>query len=415
MKQVNGWRRLLRGGLACLAAALALSLLISRLRVTLAPPVRVPASPRKPGDRPPSGLPVQAPASPREPGVRLPAGPPMREPPRRPGACRPGTGRQRAGDEVLLVSSGDFPHGRSGRPPRSISGQRLGAGHPQPRLLDGQVRGDAGAVEAGHGYQPPRAAVQGPSAAATGGRRDHAGSRRRGARIPYLLREPRRGRGILPQAQRGGTRGRPAGAGMGVPAPDRAQWEFACRAGTTTATAFGDQLSSTQANFDGTLPFNGAPAGPYLHETTPVGRYPANAWGLHDLHGNVWEWCRGGFTDKPGGGDDPFEGLRRHGGQCGAGAGITRPPSVCRRRAPGERSTRAAPDWAFARRSSRPGPDRGRTPRPSPRRPSHRGGRRPLELLGCSSARKDLGGLSARSRFTNGRLERSSLANYDAL
>lgn len=89
--------------------------------------------------------------------------------------------------------------------------------------------------------------------------------------------------------------------------PTEAQWEFACRAGTTTATAFGDGLSSTQANFDGSKPFNGAPAGPYLHETTPVGRYAPNAWGLHDMHGNVWEWCRDGFTDRPRGGVDPFE------------------------------------------------------------------------------------------------------------
>ena len=90
--------------------------------------------------------------------------------------------------------------------------------------------------------------------------------------------------------------------------PTEAQWEFACRAGTTTATAFGDRLSSTQANFDGSKPFNGAPAGPYLHDTTPVGSYPPNAWGLHDMHGNVWEWCRDGFTQgRPRGGTDPFE------------------------------------------------------------------------------------------------------------
>jgi formylglycine-generating enzyme required for sulfatase activity len=89
--------------------------------------------------------------------------------------------------------------------------------------------------------------------------------------------------------------------------PTEAQWEFACRAGTTTATAFGDRLSSVQANFDGTQPFNDAPAGPYLHETTPVGSYPANGWGLHDMHGKVWEWCRDGFTDAPAGGDDPVE------------------------------------------------------------------------------------------------------------
>jgi formylglycine-generating enzyme required for sulfatase activity len=81
--------------------------------------------------------------------------------------------------------------------------------------------------------------------------------------------------------------------------PDEAQWEYACRAGTTTATACGDGLDATQANFDGTKPFGGAPTGPYLHETTPVGRYPANAWGLHDMHGNVWEWCRDFFEREP--------------------------------------------------------------------------------------------------------------------
>jgi sulfatase modifying factor 1 len=86
--------------------------------------------------------------------------------------------------------------------------------------------------------------------------------------------------------------------------PTEAQWEYACRAGTTTATAFGDKLSSKQANFKG-KPYNGAEPGPSLHRATPVGSYPANLWGLHDMHGNVFEWCRDWYRAKLPGGVDP--------------------------------------------------------------------------------------------------------------
>jgi len=88
--------------------------------------------------------------------------------------------------------------------------------------------------------------------------------------------------------------------------PTEAQWEYACRAGTTTATAFGDRLSSADANFNGEKPFNGAPEGPYLRETRPVGRYRPNAWGLHDMHGNVCEWCLDGYSEQLPGGVDPL-------------------------------------------------------------------------------------------------------------
>jgi formylglycine-generating enzyme required for sulfatase activity len=86
--------------------------------------------------------------------------------------------------------------------------------------------------------------------------------------------------------------------------PTEAQWEYACRAGTKTATAFGDKLSSKQANFQG-KPYNGAEDGPSLKRAAKVGSYAANAWGLHDLHGNVCEWCRDWYHQKLPGGDDP--------------------------------------------------------------------------------------------------------------
>jgi len=86
--------------------------------------------------------------------------------------------------------------------------------------------------------------------------------------------------------------------------PTEAQWEYACRAGAATATAFGDSLSSTQANFKGE-PYNGAARGPSLGEAAKVGRYPANAWGLHDMHGNTFEWCRDWYHARLPGGTDP--------------------------------------------------------------------------------------------------------------
>jgi len=86
--------------------------------------------------------------------------------------------------------------------------------------------------------------------------------------------------------------------------PTEAQWEYACRAGTTTATPFGDKLSSRQANFQG-KPYNGAEEGPSLKRAAPVGSYPPNAWGLHDVLGNEFEWCRDWSHATLPGGVDP--------------------------------------------------------------------------------------------------------------
>jgi formylglycine-generating enzyme required for sulfatase activity/tRNA A-37 threonylcarbamoyl transferase component Bud32 len=75
--------------------------------------------------------------------------------------------------------------------------------------------------------------------------------------------------------------------------PSEAEWEYACRGGATSYSTFhfGNSLSSTQANFNGNYPYGGAAKGPYLERTSKVGSYSPNAFGLYDLHGNVWEWC----------------------------------------------------------------------------------------------------------------------------
>jgi formylglycine-generating enzyme required for sulfatase activity len=73
--------------------------------------------------------------------------------------------------------------------------------------------------------------------------------------------------------------------------PSEAQWEYACRAGTTTPFHFGETISPELANYDGNYAYADGPKGIYREQTTPVGMFPANDWGLHDMHGNVLEWC----------------------------------------------------------------------------------------------------------------------------
>ncbi len=94
-------------------------------------------------------------------------------------------------------------------------------------------------------------------------------------------------------------------AGLVYRLPTEAEWEYSCRGGRPRSQPFGigdgTSLSSDQANFDVNFPRGSAPKGKYLEKTTPVGSYPPNALGLHDMHGNVWEWCADWYGPYPAG------------------------------------------------------------------------------------------------------------------
>jgi uncharacterized protein (TIGR02996 family) len=93
--------------------------------------------------------------------------------------------------------------------------------------------------------------------------------------------------------------------------PTEAEWEYACRGGASSSASFsfGNSLSSTQANFHGNYPYGGAAKGPYLERTSKVGSYRPNAFGLLDMHGNVWEWCSDWYDEDSSGKSPPQDPL----------------------------------------------------------------------------------------------------------
>jgi formylglycine-generating enzyme required for sulfatase activity len=80
--------------------------------------------------------------------------------------------------------------------------------------------------------------------------------------------------------------------------PSEAQWEYACRAGSTTPFCFGATLTPELANYNGNFVYQNGPKGTYREQTCEVASFAANGWGLHDMHGNVWEWCEDHWHDS---------------------------------------------------------------------------------------------------------------------
>ena len=109
---------------------------------------------------------------------------------------------------------------------------------------------------------------------------------------------------------------REAKTGRRYSLPTEAQWEYACRAGSTTPFSFGETISTDQANYDGGYTYADGKQGETRGETVAVGSLPANAWGLHEMHGNVSEWCHDWHAEYVGGPETdpkgPEKGVREH-------------------------------------------------------------------------------------------------------
>jgi formylglycine-generating enzyme required for sulfatase activity len=112
--------------------------------------------------------------------------------------------------------------------------------------------------------------------------------------------------------------------------PTEAEWEYACRAGTTTPFHFGATISVTQANYCGETAYRGGAKGIDRKRTTPVGSFPPNAWGLYDMHGNVAQWCQDQFDNYPQKSVIDPQGPSNRGSRVLRGGSWEEPPGRCR-------------------------------------------------------------------------------------
>lgn len=119
--------------------------------------------------------------------------------------------------------------------------------------------------------------------------------------------------------------------GRRVRLPSEAEWEYACRACTTSPFHFGMTISTNWANYDGNIVYASGERGEYRRQTVPVGSFPCNAWGLYDMHGNIRDWCQDGKRGYSGEGvTDPMHNVASASSRSVRGGSWYNVPWFCR-------------------------------------------------------------------------------------
>ena len=121
-------------------------------------------------------------------------------------------------------------------------------------------------------------------------------------------------------------------SGRNYQLPSETQWEYACRAGTTSPFSYGETITVDVANFNGEHTFRDEPRGYYFHSTSPGGKFPPNAFGLYDMHGNLWEWCADNWLEDYSASPRDSSSHQRKDNQyrVARGGSWHEPPALCR-------------------------------------------------------------------------------------